>query len=51
MHSFHYRRGHLACEEADLNRVAEQFSTPLYVYSRRTIIDHFQRLNDFPRHN
>ena len=46
MHSFHYRRGHLACEEADLNRVAEQFGTPVYVYSRRTIVDHFQRLND-----
>jgi len=46
MHAFHYRRGHLSCEEADLNRVADQFGTPLYVYSRRTILDHFHRLDD-----
>jgi diaminopimelate decarboxylase len=45
MHAFHYRRGRLACEEADLNRVADQFGTPLYVYSRRTILDHFHRLD------
>jgi diaminopimelate decarboxylase len=45
MHAFHYRRGRLACEESDLQKVAERFGTPLYVYSRRTIVDHFQRLD------
>ncbi len=34
------------CEEADLESVAEQFGTPLYVYSAGTILDHYRRLNN-----
>jgi diaminopimelate decarboxylase len=45
MHSFHYREGRLFCEEVDLERVAEQFDTPLYVYSAGTILDHYRRLD------
>jgi diaminopimelate decarboxylase len=45
VHSFHYRDGKLFCEEVDLARVAEQFGTPLYVYSAGTILDHFTRLD------
>ena len=44
MHSFHYRDGHLYCEEVDLTRVAEEFGTPTYVYSTETIVDHYTRL-------
>ncbi len=45
MHSFHYREGKLCGEEVDLARVAEEFGTPLYVYSAGTILDHYQRLD------
>ena len=44
MHSFHYREGRLFCEEVDLERVAQEFGTPLYVYSAGTILDHYRRL-------
>ena len=45
MHSFHYRDNKLFCEESDLAQIGEAYGTPLYVYSRRTVLDHFQRLN------
>ncbi|MGC1321517.1 MAG: diaminopimelate decarboxylase [Candidatus Udaeobacter sp.] len=45
MHSFRYRDGQLHCEDVDLGRVAEQFGTPLYVYSAGTILDHYRRLD------
>ena len=45
MHSFHYRDGKLYCEEVDLERVAQEFGTPLYVYSAGTILDHYRRLD------
>ena len=45
MHSFHYRDGRLYCEEVDLERVAQEFGTPLYVYSAGTILDHYRRLD------
>ncbi len=44
MHSFHYDDGKLCCEEVDLSRVADEFGTPLYVYSAGTILDHYHRL-------
>jgi diaminopimelate decarboxylase len=45
MHSFHYRDGRLFCEEVKLERVAQEFGTPLYVYSAGTILDHYRRLD------
>jgi len=45
VHSFHYLNGELYCEEAALARAAEEFGTPLYVYSAGTILDHYRRLD------
>src|SRR5947209_15814609 len=45
MHSFHYQDGQLYCEEVALSRAAEEFGTPLYVYSAGTILDHYRRLD------
>jgi diaminopimelate decarboxylase len=45
VHSFHYQDGVLCCEDVDLERVAEKFGTPLYVYSAGTVLDHYRRLN------
>ena len=45
VHSFRYHEQKLHCEEVDLGRVAEEFGTPLYVYSAGTILDHYRRLD------
>lgn len=45
MHSFHYRDGHLYCEDVNLARVADELGTPTYVYSAETILDHYARLD------
>jgi len=44
MHSFHYENGSLHCEGVDLNALAATHGTPLYVYSKATILDHYRRL-------
>jgi diaminopimelate decarboxylase len=46
VHAFHYRDGHLFCEEFDVAVAAERFGTPLYLYSAGTILDHYRRLNE-----
>ena len=45
MHSFRYLEGRLHAENVDLESLAERFGTPLYVYSKGTIEDHFTRLD------
>jgi len=45
MHSFRYVQGRLHAESVDLENLAEKHGTPLYVYSRATIEDHFKRLD------
>ena len=45
MHSFHYQRGKLTCESYPLDKAAERYGTPLYVYSSQTIVDHYKRLD------
>jgi diaminopimelate decarboxylase len=45
MHSFHYQRGKLTCESYPLDKAAERYGTPLYVYSSHTILDHYRRLD------
>src|SRR5690554_4982519 len=52
MDHFNYRDGVLYGEEVPLTRVAEQFGTPCYVYSRATLARHFraytEALGDHP---
>jgi diaminopimelate decarboxylase len=45
MHAFRYLGGILHGEEVPLTRVAEAVGTPVYVYSRRTLRDHYRRLD------
>lgn len=45
MHSFRYVQGRLQCESVDLESLADKHGTPLYVYSKETITDHFTRLD------
>jgi len=45
MHGFSYKNGTLHCDDVDLAPLAEEFGTPLYVYSASTIVDHYRRLD------
>jgi diaminopimelate decarboxylase len=45
VHSFQYRDGKLFCENVDLAHAANEFGTPLYVYSAATIFDHYTRMD------
>ena len=38
MDHFHYRDGQLYCDDLPVSRLAEEFGTPLYVYSQRAIV-------------
>ncbi|WP_417686220.1 diaminopimelate decarboxylase [Pseudidiomarina gelatinasegens] len=44
--SFDYKRGVLHAENVALDRLAEQFGTPLYVYSQAMIATNWQRFAD-----
>ncbi|MBI3324247.1 MAG: diaminopimelate decarboxylase [Candidatus Omnitrophica bacterium] len=44
MHEFRVRNGTLYCEQVPVERIAQRVGTPVYVYSRRTLIDHFEKL-------
>lgn len=44
MHDFKFRNRNLYCESVKVEDVARQIGTPLYLYSHKTIIDHFRKL-------
>lgn len=46
MHDFYYRHGKLYCERVSVESLARKYGTPLYVYSRRTLTQHYQKLDD-----
>ncbi len=46
MHAFEFKDGELYCEDVPLQRIAEETGTPVYVYSRRTLKDHYRRLEE-----
>jgi diaminopimelate decarboxylase len=43
---FHYLDGQLHCEEVDLKKLAAQYGTPAYVYSKRTILRHWSEYQE-----
>ncbi|MEX2672748.1 MAG: diaminopimelate decarboxylase [Phycisphaeraceae bacterium] len=44
MDFFQYRDGQLYAEDVNLDTLADQLGTPLYVYSRKTFEDHYGRI-------
>jgi diaminopimelate decarboxylase len=44
MNYFKYRKRELHCEDVSLGRLAGRFGTPLYVYSKKTLVKHFNHL-------
>jgi diaminopimelate decarboxylase len=45
MHHFRYVGNQLFCEGVSVESLARKFGTPLYVYSERTLSEHFARLD------
>ena len=45
MHDFRYVGHKLYCEGVAVASLAKKFGTPLYVYSQRTLTNHFQKLD------
>jgi diaminopimelate decarboxylase len=46
MHHFQYRKNELYAEQTKLEKLAERYGTPLYVYSAATLSDHYRRLDE-----
>jgi len=44
MHEFKYKNNQLYCEKIKVEDLAKKFGSPLYVYSYKTIIDHYLKL-------
>jgi diaminopimelate decarboxylase len=46
MHDFRYVGGELFCEGVSVASLVKKFGTPLYIYSQKTLTDHFQKLDE-----
>jgi len=46
MHDFKYKNNQLYCEDVKIEDLAKRFATPLYVYSYKTLTDHYTKLKD-----
>ncbi|MBI3465965.1 MAG: diaminopimelate decarboxylase [Planctomycetes bacterium] len=46
MDYFRYSNHQLHCEEVPIRVLAEKFGTPLWVYSKRTVLHHFERIRE-----
>jgi len=44
MRYFRFRRNKLYCEDVEVERMADKFGTPLYIYSQRSFIDRFREI-------
>jgi diaminopimelate decarboxylase len=44
MDSFQYINGSLHCEQVDVAAIAEDVSTPVYIYSAATLRDHYRKI-------
>jgi diaminopimelate decarboxylase len=45
MDHFQHKNGQLHCEDVNLDQLAARVGTPLYVYSKKTLVEHVQRFN------
>jgi diaminopimelate decarboxylase len=46
MDYFSYTRGELKVEDVSVQEIAEKHGTPTYIYSGRTILEHYRKLRD-----
>ena len=46
MHEFKYRGNELYCEDVNISHIAASVGTPFYLYSYKTLLDHYNKLRD-----
>jgi len=46
MHDFHYEGREMWCEETPVAKIAAEVGTPVYIYSHRTLKNHFRVFDD-----
>jgi diaminopimelate decarboxylase len=46
MHRFKYRDRSFYCEDANIARIAKKVGTPLYIYSKNTLLDHYGKIKE-----
>ncbi|MFH0771347.1 MAG: diaminopimelate decarboxylase [Candidatus Omnitrophota bacterium] len=46
MHEFKYKDNELYCEDVKVSDIAKKIPTPFYLYSYKTLIDHYRKLRD-----
>lgn len=46
MHEFKYRKNILYCENVKIPVIAKKVGTPFYLYSHKTLVDHFHKLKE-----
>ncbi len=46
MHEFHYSGQDLYCEQALIKSLVQKYGTPLYVYSQKTLTNHYKKLDE-----
>lgn len=44
MDYFNYKKKTLFAEDVDINELTEKYGTPLYVYSKRTFLEHYRKI-------
>ena len=44
MHEFTFKDNELYCENVKVSRIAKRVPTPFYLYSYKTLIDHYRKL-------
>ena len=44
MHEFKYKRDKLYCENTSVSAIAKRYPSPFYLYSYKTLIDHYKKL-------
>ena len=44
MHDFEFKAGQLYCENVKVSTIAERVGTPFYLYSYKTLTDHFLKI-------
>ena len=46
MHDFNYKHNDLYCESVSVEELAKKYGTPLYVYSRNTLVSHYRKIKE-----
>jgi len=45
MDYFDFKDNRLFCEDVDVNMIADEVGTPVYIYSARTLLEHYRKLD------